>query len=96
MLEGWEDEEESLKMPENYRCHRCKKIKKRVECKFIVIEHNGLTEGYFLCFDCIDELKPKECPFVIYNDANGRNFICKNCPIPYIVCNLRDDRWFSK
>lgn len=92
--EGWDDEAAAIKTPIKYRCSGCGGEFYRPQVKmFYASELNGggnVREcGIFYCYDCMTNLKPEGCPLVAYDDPAQWNYLCFNCPIPELICDLR-------
>jgi len=84
---GWDDEAASMKGPSLYRCRACGGALYRGQ----VTEKrtNGGSMAVFYCSDCIKNLRYGDCPFVAYDDPGQWVYLCINCPIPEMVCDLR-------
>lgn len=81
-----EAEQEAMISPTLWRCKRCGN-------EFGIGEGNVLrfkSIGYFFCFICIGKLHPEGCLLEAYKDINRFDYICDNCPIHPLECDLRE------
>jgi Pyruvate/2-oxoacid:ferredoxin oxidoreductase delta subunit len=88
--EGWDDEAAAIRKPEKWRCHNCEKEFFGPQVRIIVwTDNEGRMIGYPYCLDCLVSLKPEGCPLVAYHDPRQYEYLCFNCPIPELICDLR-------
>lgn len=89
---GWDDEAAAMKAPDLYRCVCCGGAFFKFQTVAIRIPYGneGCAEVRY-CKDCMKNLKPEGCPLVAYDDPAQWVYLCVNCPIPELICDLRSN-----